>query len=434
MKDRQILLLSIFASFALLGLLFTQFYWLRDVLSLQKEQYANQMYPILKSIDDEYEDDLELKYDIDMILLRPESEQAQDFLLELSALVKQKLDQIEYEYEFALVSLDHITFRHFSDANKGELILREGIRKKMGVGLQPSWKENLADGGKHHFYLYLYFPNQQQFLYQNIQPILLSAFCSLLLIAIFAYTIYTIVRQKKLGAMKNDFINHLTHEFKTPIASIALATKTLHKIGLIQKHSRATNYINLIAEESTRLENHIDKVLQLSLLDSNNFELDKSIVDVHWLIRRVVSSLALVMQAAKGQYQLNFSAADATILADKMHLFNVLYNLIDNAIKYTNGVPNIQIETQHLADNLVVRIKDNGIGMSEAEQALIFGRFYRSKKQAVLQNSGFGLGLSYVKQVMDAHESQIKVESEQGVGTMFELIFSKISTPTKNYA
>ncbi|MEM0994490.1 MAG: HAMP domain-containing sensor histidine kinase [Bacteroidota bacterium] len=426
MKDKQILLLSIFAALALLGLLLTQYYWLRDALVLQEEKYNNQVYGILKEIDDVYEDRIELKYDMDAIVSSAAHPEAPQFLLELQAVIEQKLEQLQYAYHFALVSLDHTSFQYFSDVDKSELTLREGIRKKLGVGLHPSLKADLPKDGKHHFYLYLYLPNKQQFIYQDLHPILLSALCSLTLIAIFIYTIYIINKQKKLTAMKNDFINHLTHEFKTPIASISLATKTLHKIEPIKVHPQASRYINLIAEESTRLENHVDKVLQLSLLDTNNFELDKSTVDVHQLIHRVTDSLKLVVEAADGRYQLDLMANETEIQADRMHLFNVLYNLIDNAIKYTKTQPIIKIETQSTEQHLSIKITDNGIGMSEEEQAFIFDRFYRSKKEAVLKNGGFGLGLSYVKQVLDAHQARVQIESKLGAGTSFELVFPSI--------
>lgn len=411
-KDKQVGSLASIALFVLLGLLFIQFYWLNTVL---EEKWSIISYEILKEIDDEYEERLEEQYDMDRIVEEKRHPKRGHFLENLDQIIHKKLRRQEgmQNYEYALTSLDSLRFQHFSNPKLKKKILEKGDRKKLG-------------SGKHHYYLYLYIPNKNDLLYAGMQKfVLLFLLFSLFLIGVFAYTLINLSRQKQLSVMKNDFINNLTHEFKTPIATIDLATKTLQNLESVQNDQRATNYVSLIKEEGTRLENHVDKVLQMSLVDSGNFTLEMRTVDVHQKIGAVLQSLQLIMQENKGEFHLDFDAQDTEIQGDKILLFNLFYNLVDNAIKYSEDAPIITITTKDTAEGLLVSIQDNGIGMSENEQLLIFERFYRTNKNKVFQSSGFGLGLSYVKQVADAHGASVRLESELGKGTRFELVFAR---------
>lgn len=424
LKDKQALLLGGMAILALVGLLAVQWYWLSGILQLQKNTFEENLYRVLKAIDDEYEDDLEPVYNLDQILLEPNSDTAGLFLHQFTNLLEYSVEKsdLNYAYEYALTSLDGKQFQYFSDSTQASQILSKGSRKKLGVGLTSNPEQDI-NGGKHHFYLYLYIPQEGEILYQStIWAIVLSAFFILFLIGIFAYTLYNLIQQKQLAALKNDFINNLTHEIKTPIATVSLASRTLKKIEPVHSSTKALNYVNLIDQEAKRLENHIDKVLQLSLLDSGNFELDKSTVDIHEKLEQVMNSLALLLKEKTGRFEYEFNAVQAILQGDALHLFNTFYNVIDNAIKYTDALPLIQIQTDNRGDGIAIRIKDNGIGMPEQAQRFIFEKFYRFKATNRKNVDGFGLGLSYVKQVVEAHKGRIEVESAAKQGTAFTII------------
>lgn len=416
LKDKQVWLLASLAILALLGLLTIQSLWLKEMLEAQELRRYSILYEILRDIDDEYEEDLMDQYDLEAITNNPNYDSTAIFLEEIEEVITSEMQlhrRWATTYEYALTSIGTSPFQHFSDETQKEIILKKGVRKKMG-------------SGEHYHSLYLYVPNDSDVLYMSSNGIIaLSILFVLALLGVFAYTLFNLVKQKRLSAMKNDFINNLTHEFKTPIATIDLATKTLRNLKSVQSDQRATNYVSLIKEESTRLENHVDKVLQMSLVDSGNFTLDIRTVDLHERIRAVTQSLQLIMQENEGEFHLDFEAENPEIQGDSILLFNLFYNLIDNAIKYSEDAPIIEIRTKNTEDGLSVSIQDNGIGMSEKEQQLIFERFYRSIKNGSFQNSGFGLGLNYVKQVAEAHGASIGLKSELGKGTCFELVFAR---------
>ncbi len=279
-----------------------------------------------------------------------------------------------------------------------------------------------SSGGDLH--LALFFPEQDAYVFAQSQgALIMSIVFILLLIGCFAYTVLVIQKQKRLSLIKNDFINNLTHEFKTPIASIALATSMLksNKPGIEQK--KKDNYLNLIELESKRLEGQVDKVLQIAMIDSGNFSLEKKHLDVHEVIQRVVNSMELVVSKRGGSISLYLNATQSGVMADGMHLVNIIYNLIDNALKYTVDVPQIAIATFDHPEGIEISIRDNGIGIGEEIQRYIFDKFYRAESGNIQNVKGFGLGLSYVKKIIDEHKGRIDLTSKLNQGSEFRLYF-----------
>ncbi|WP_462248741.1 sensor histidine kinase [Ekhidna sp.] len=279
-----------------------------------------------------------------------------------------------------------------------------------------------SSGGNLH--LALFFPEQDAYVFaQSSGALILSIVFILLLIGCFAYTLLIIRKQKRLSLIKNDFINNLTHEFKTPIASIALATSMLKSDKpAIEKRKRA-NYLNLIELESKRLEGQVDKVLQIAMIDSGNFTLEKKRLDVHEVIKRVVDSTELVVSKRKGSISLNLNATQSEVMADGTHLVNIIYNLIDNALKYTIDIPEITITTSDHVEGIEISIQDNGIGIGEDIQHYIFDKFYRAESGNIQNAKGFGLGLSYVKKIIEEHKGRIDLRSTLDKGSEFRLYF-----------
>lgn len=245
----------------------------------------------------------------------------------------------------------------------------------------------------------------------------------LVLILCFSYTIFSILKQKKISEMKTDFINNMTHEFKTPVSTIMIASEALKDNEIAQDKSRVARLANIIYEENERLGSHIERVLNIARIEKNDFKLDKKPIDVNEMIAVVVDSMALKLQKYNAVTTLQLDAENAIINADELHFSNVIYNLVDNAIKYSVNNPDITISTLNKNDQVVIRVADKGVGMSRDQQTKIFEQFYRIPTGNLHDVKGFGLGLSYVNTVVKRLNGIISVKSEKEKGSEFELKF-----------
>jgi two-component system phosphate regulon sensor histidine kinase PhoR len=243
------------------------------------------------------------------------------------------------------------------------------------------------------------------------------------LVFCFGYTIFSIIRQKKVSEMKTDFINNMTHEFKTPVSTIMIASEALRDDEITADKSRVTRLANIIYEENARLGSHIERVLNVARIEKNDFKLDKKPLDVNEMVTIVLDSMALKLQKHQAILNLQLDAKNAVVLADELHFSNLIYNLVDNAIKYSEGIPEITISTANKGYQIVIRVADKGIGMSRDQQTKIFEQFYRIPTGNLHDVKGFGLGLSYVNTIVKRLNGVISVRSEKDKGSDFELIF-----------
>jgi len=278
--------------------------------------------------------------------------------------------------------------------------------------------------------LYVHFPGRQEFILGKMAATFAgSAVLILVIIACFYVAISTIVRQKKLADIKNDFINNMTHEFKTPISTILLATEmaqdqlTTGESGA----SRLNRYVNIIREETRRLGTHVEKVLQMALLDRSEagkgeVKLNLTTVNIHTTIEKALNTIGLQIEQRQGEVHLEFEAEREEVEADEVHLSNILYNLLDNAIKYSPERPDITIRTRSLEEGVSLTIADKGLGLSREQQGRIFEKFYRVPTGNRHDVKGFGLGLSYVRKMVEAHHGTIQVRSRLGQGSEFEVV------------
>ena len=238
----------------------------------------------------------------------------------------------------------------------------------------------------------------------------------------FAYVINTIFKQKKLSDMKTDFINNMTHEFKTPVATISLASEMLKKNDIIDNKDKSLRYAGIIYDENKRLGEQVEKVLQMAVLDKGDFKLNKTTINAHEVIQKVIEKLSLQIESRNGKVNLILNAPHANINADEIHFTNIIFNLIDNAIKYSTDVLEITVSTETILGKLHIAITDKGIGMSKDAQKRVFEKFYRVPTGNIHNVKGFGLGLSYVKIMTEAHDGTIDVQSELGKGSTFKII------------
>jgi two-component system phosphate regulon sensor histidine kinase PhoR len=244
------------------------------------------------------------------------------------------------------------------------------------------------------------------------------------LILCFGYILFAIIRQKKISEMKTDFINNMTHEFKTPVSTIMIASDALRDTEIMEDKSRISRLANIIYEENARLGSHIERVLNIARIDNNDFKLEKKPVDINEMVAIVVDSMELKLQKSNAVINLNLDAENAIIKADELHFSNLLYNLIDNAIKYSKNQPEITITTLNKNGHVIIRVSDKGIGMSRDQQTKIFEQFYRIPTGNLHDVKGFGLGLSYVNTIVKRLNGTIGVKSEKDKGSEFELKFS----------
>ncbi|MCU0339462.1 MAG: HAMP domain-containing histidine kinase [Spirosomaceae bacterium] len=269
--------------------------------------------------------------------------------------------------------------------------------------------------------LAVYFPDREGFVLRNMTlPLASSGLLLAVILGCFYVAVSTIVKQKKLADVKNDFINNMTHEFKTPISTIHLA------VGMAQEQAPADpqkigRYLNIIHDENQRLSGHVEKVLQMALLERGEIRLKKTPIHLHDLLDKVLNSFSVQMEQREAELVLEFEADNDLLEADEGHLTNVLSNLVDNALKYSPQRPHLSISTQSTDTDLFLQVSDRGIGMNTEQQAKIFEAFYRVPTGNIHDVKGFGLGLSYVKKMIEAHGGSIEVQSKIGEGSTFSV-------------
>jgi len=254
-----------------------------------------------------------------------------------------------------------------------------------------------------------------------ISPWIYISIIIVLVLIFFGFSLAIIIRQKRLSEVKTDFINNMTHELKTPISTISLSSEMLMRIDLNEDPEKIRKYAGIIYKENKRLENQVERVLNVAKLDKDKVVLNKENFDVHELLAEVKENFEFNQLNQGGKIELNCAAENYKIQADPVHLTNVVYNLLDNAVKYCITTPQIVLNTQNEKNHLVIDISDNGIGMKREDLKQIFEKFYRVPTGNIHNVKGFGLGLYYVKLIMDAHEGKIEVKSAVNKGTTFAI-------------
>ncbi|WP_163709155.1 sensor histidine kinase [Mangrovibacterium lignilyticum] len=273
-------------------------------------------------------------------------------------------------------------------------------------------------------YLRVYFPKRDTFLLKATGFMVIpTAILTFMLIAIFVYTILIILKQKKLSIIKNDFINNMTHELKTPISTISLASQMLHDNSVSNTQRTIEHISNIILQESKRLSFQVEKVLQMAVFNEGRLKLKFKEFHFNDLVSNVIINFELRVKNKGGKLDAELLADQDLIKGDEVHVTNVIFNLLDNAVKYSKGEPHISIKTENKGNYLLVSIKDNGIGIPKEHLDQIFERFFRVPTGNVHDVKGFGLGLSYVKKIIDSHQGKIKVESIVNKGTKFIIYF-----------
>jgi two-component system phosphate regulon sensor histidine kinase PhoR len=301
------------------------------------------------------------------------------------------------------------------------------VMQSSGFITDPSghaYKANLFPGDiiEKANWLVVDFPGKKKHVYKSLFLLMTgSSIFTFFIIITFALTLLLILRQKKISDIKSDFINNMTHEFKTPIATISLAADSLSNDKVYSSRDQILYFSGIIKEESRRMNSQVESVLQMALLDDKDFRLNFEMTDIHELIKSAITCVSLQVEKREGRIESFLEAERSEVLTDRVHFANVIHNLLDNAIKYSEGRPEIKAGTFSNSEGIFIYFEDNGIGMNSVTRSRIFDKFYRVSSGNVHNVKGFGLGLSYVKAIITANHGTISVKSEPGKGSRFTI-------------
>jgi two-component system phosphate regulon sensor histidine kinase PhoR len=274
--------------------------------------------------------------------------------------------------------------------------------------------------GNSRYQLLVSFPNKKRFLFSELVGIsILSIVFTLIIIIAYTSALNQLIRQRQISEIKTDFINNMTHEFKTPIATINLALDAIKNPKIIDDKDKVYRYLQMIRDENKRMHAQVENVLRISKLERKELEINKKSNNIHEIIEEAIEHVSLIIEDRSGIITKHFNATRTTVLLNDIHFTNVIVNILDNAIKYSPENPAIDIHTENVNDFIIIKIKDQGAGMGKVAQKRIFEKFYREHTGDIHNVKGHGLGLAYVKRIIEDHDGQIFVESEKGKGSTF---------------
>jgi two-component system phosphate regulon sensor histidine kinase PhoR len=318
---------------------------------------------------------------------------------------------IQTPYEYAIIKNGVVQKGTYNKSQKNDF-----LKSRYKVRLFP---DNII---RQDLILSVIFPERTNYVLGSMVWILGgSMLFSFFILATFALSLYFIIRQKKISEMKSDFINNMTHEFKTPIATISLAADTITNSKVINDETSIRHFIGMIKKENNRMNKKVETILQIASLDKKEIEFRYENVSMHTIIEHAVETIEIQVHQRKGKININLNAEEPFIYGDSEHLTNLVNNLLDNAIKYSPELPEITITTKNSEKGIILSVEDKGIGMTKAVQTKIFERFYRQSSGNVHDVKGFGLGLNYARSIIEAHKGSISVFSEPGKGSRFEI-------------
>lgn len=409
---RQIIL---FGSVVMMGLLIVQGFWLKRAFDIEERQFNHTVQVALKSIADTIAAD-------QPTLNPPETHVKQlssnFFFAELNSPIRPELLDSLLKMELGIRQLKVDYELGIYKAKDDTLVYGEYIPATIQWQIDHANDSNqILAGEKSNFAIY--FPNKFSVVAGELKIWIFSTVALLLMLAFFIYAILTILKERKLAEIKEDFINNLTHEFKTPIANIELASEALKDNRVNEEKQR--KYYDIIHDENQRLKTQVEKILQMGAIDKNELRLDLKMVNIHQLIQKLASSVGMRIKEKTGALTIELNAVNSEILADEFHLTNTVYNILDNAEKYSQDHPEISISTRNEKNGLLISIKDKGIGIKEDFQNYVFDKFFRVPSGDVHDVKGFGLGLNYVKTIIEAHQGKITLQSKLNLGSQFDI-------------
>jgi len=419
MTVKKINILIAVALISLLGVVAMQVYWVQNAILLKEEQFNRSVGIAMKTVLNRI---LELNTDNTLRQIAM-NQPCLDEKTDVTDVIPQKL----------LDSLIRMEFKCLKVTKGFEYAIYNKVNNRFALGNYAVYKDEIISSEYQQsvealfkpgsYYFSIYFPQKKSgVLMQLIGWMLLSALFLLAVVMSFWLTIRTVYLQKKWSEMKTDFINNMTHEFKTPISTIAVASEMLLKEEIQQDSQRTRKYATVILSENNRLKNQVEQVLQSAILEKGSLKVRFKKTDIHRLIHQTIDNFQFRMHDTGGLILPELKASEFEIPADRHHIANVLANLIDNAIKYSSGPPRIKISTSTLKNSIVIAVEDAGIGISKEDQKHVFKNLYRVHTGDLHDVKGFGIGLFYVQKIIEMHDGHVELDSEPGKGSTFRLI------------
>ena len=440
-----VIILLITAS--LIGIIIIQVSWINNMLVVKEEQLTDKVVRSMSMVGEELMEQKSALPNLKNPKFRPgfmlPSDQLLSELMKPSTIarnftafeVEEKLRKAfdangirDTKFEFAIASSVNM-FGSYEIKSKNFInVFEDTVNNKSFVYLLPvpsgSDYESLVPDER----MMVVVPNVKRIVFKQLRWMIAGAILfTLILCAAFYVTLNALLRQKKMSEIKNDFINNMTHEFKTPLATISLAVDALRNEKVMHDRDKMNYFSGIIKEENKRMNKQVETILQAALMDRQEIQLNRKTLHVHDVIHSAMENFAPQLVNKSGKLELELNAKNDLIMADEVHFSNLIFNLVDNALKYSKDVLLIKIFTNSTNKSIIIRIEDNGIGMSKETQKRIFEKFYRAHTGNIHNVKGFGLGLSYVKTMVDAHGGKIRVDSVLGRGTTFI-----IEMPLKN--
>jgi two-component system phosphate regulon sensor histidine kinase PhoR len=416
MSRKSIYLVVFLATISLTGIIVTQIFWVDKAFTIQDREFNDRTVIALTSVVERIQVLNKDSSDVDEPVVQETSnyfvahvnDTLHPYLLE--SLLKE-----EFQSSLLKQNFEYVIYDCFNDSivfgSKVNVDQPDNIVKSEDV--TPHKKLN-RDG----HYFGVYFPEKKGYIMDQMGIWMFSSFIILLVVLFFAYSIMAILKQKRLSEIKTDFINNMTHELKTPISTISISTRALLNVSNMESVEK---YARIIKTENERLQNQVERVLDIATLSPNTLNLDKKHIYIHKLLEEITESLELKLAEVDGKLYFNFQAQSEIVYSDKLHLTNIFTNLIDNAIKYCEQSPEIKIHTSQLKNKIIILIEDNGIGIDKKHYSMIFEKFFRVPSGDKHDVKGFGLGLFYVKSVLEALDGSIKLIKSDSTGSTFKI-------------
>lgn len=415
MKRSTIQFIIILATISLIGIVLTQTFWFYKAFRFQQTQLDQQIHIALHKVAERI---LALNNNPSTLINPVNQISSNSYVVMVNDVINaQKLElYLRDELQFRQVNVDFEYWIY--DCGTQKIIYGNSValRAKQGTKPMPTVMPMLT---KDNYYFTVTFPSLQSYMLGEMDIWVFSSVVLLVVVVFFAYTLLAILKQKRLSEIQRDFINNMTHEFKTPIATISISSEVLMKPNIIEKPEKLLNYATIIHDETKRLKKQVERVLQMATLEKEDLKLNFEVLDLHGLIEKVVGNLEAPLRKVMGTVTLKLDKEPIAIRADKLHLTNIIYNLVDNAIKYSKENPEITISTLPKRNGVEIGIADKGIGIAQDMRRRVFDKFYRVPTGDVHDVKGFGLGLSYVKLMIEAHKGTVKVQSVLKEGTTF---------------
>ncbi len=417
MKKNAIKLIILLSSISLVGIIFTQLFWIKNAIELSEQQFDHRVTIALTSVVGEIKQKLGKDKDCEATTCSLHMKSIYELIgnMNIDSLLKTSFEynSVDTVFNYEITKCE----KQAGNKNNGKIKSENILTLTHKACLSCIWD-------KECYNLEVSFPMKRQFVMLDMTVWLGVSFIFIIVVIFsFVYIVSTIFRQKKLSEMKNDFVNNMTHEFKTPIATISITSEILLKSAA--ENSKNKRYYEIIYEENQRLRNQVDRVLDISVLDKEGYKLNLQEVDIHTLIKDVADKICLNHCEPDTTISYNLKHDSPVLKVDVMHFKNLLSNLIENAYKYSTKNKVIIISTENHQKGILITVEDNGIGMSSETLKQIFNKFFRHHTGNIHDIKGFGLGLYYVKNIVEAHGGKIKVKSELNKGSKFLVYIPK---------